>query len=102
MSISALIGISLLLVSISLFVYQIIVAFMDMGVSNEFNYENISLADLVDVSIVKWVEEAISSIYVQSVVETLLGMPLAILLFAGAILFFFIYAFSSERRIRKN
>lgn len=101
MSISALIGISLLILSISLFVYQIMIAFMDMGVSDEFNYENISLADLVDVSTVEWVE-GISSIYIQSVVETLLAMPLAILLFAGAIVFFFFHAFTSERRIRKG
>ena len=101
MSISALIGISLLLVSISLFVYQIMMAFMDMGVSNELNYENISLADLVDVSTTEWVE-GISSIYVQSIAETLLTMPLAILLFAGAVVFFFFHAFTSERRIRKS
>ena len=101
MSISALIGISLLLVSISLFVYQIMTAFMDMGVSDEFNYENISLGDLVDVSTLEWVER-ISSIYVQSVAETLLSMPLAILLFGGAILFFFVHAFTGEKRIRKG
>ena len=98
MSISALIGISLLILSISLFVYQIMIAFMDMGVSDEFNYENISLADLFDVS---WVD-GIPSIYVQSVAETLMTMPLAILLFAGAIVFFFFHAFTSERRIRKS
>lgn len=98
MSISALIGISLLILSISLFVYQIMIAFMDMGVSDEFNYENISLADLFDVS---WVD-GIPSIYVQSVAETLMKMPLAILLFAGAIVFFFFHAFTSERRIRKS
>ena len=101
MSISALIGISLLILSISLFVYQIMIPFMDMGVSDEFNYENISLADLGDASAIEWVED-ISSIYVQSVAETLLTMPLAILLFAGAIVFFFFHAFTSERRIRKS
>jgi hypothetical protein len=77
------------------------IAFMDMGASDEFNYENISLADLVDVSTVEWVE-GLSSINVQSVAETLLAMPLAILLFAGSIVFFFIHAFTSERRIRKR
>ena len=101
MSISALIGIALLLVSISLFAYQIMIALMDMGVSDEFNYENISIADLVDPSTMQWVDE-IPSIYVQSVAETLLTMPLAILLFAGAIVFFFFHALTSERRIRKS
>lgn len=101
MSISALIGIGLLLVSISLFVYQIMIAFMNMGVSDKFNYENICLADLVDPSTLERVD-GISSIYVQSVAETLLTMPLAILLFAGAIVFFFLHAFTSERRIRKG
>ena len=101
MSISALIGISLLLASISLFVYQVMIAFMDMGVSDAFNYENISLADLVDVSTMVWAD-GISSIYVQSVAETLLTMPLAILLFGGAVVLFFIHAFTSEKRIRKG
>lgn len=101
MSISALIGISLLILSISLFVYQVMMAFMDMGVSDEFNFENVTLADLVDVSTIERVE-GISSIYVQTVAETLIEMPLAILLFAGAIVFFFFHAFTNERRIRKS
>ena len=101
MSIAALIGIGLLLVSISLFVYQIMIAFMNMGVSDKFQYENISLADLVDASTLEWVD-GIPSIYVQSIAETLLTMPLAILLFAGAIVFFFVHALTSERRIRKG
>ncbi|MGD2096785.1 MAG: hypothetical protein PVG35_04345 [Desulfobacterales bacterium] len=74
---------------------------MNMGVSDKFNYENICLADLVDPSTLERVD-GISSIYVQSVAETLLTMPLAILLFAGAIVFFFLHAFTSERRIRKG
>jgi hypothetical protein len=77
------------------------IAFMNMGVSDKFNYENICLADLVDPSTLERVD-GISSIYVQSVAETLLTMPLAILLFAGAIVFFFLHAFTSERRIRKG
>ena len=101
MSISALIGISLLILSISLFVYQIMIAFMDMGASDNFNYENISLADLVDQSTIDWVD-GISSIYVQSIAETLLTMPLAILLFAAAIVFFLFHALTSERRNRKS
>ena len=101
MSISALIGMGLLLVSISLFVYQMMIALMNMGVSDKFDYENLCLADLVDPSALDWVD-GISSIYVQSVAETLLTMPLAILLFAGAIVFFFFHAFTSERRIRKG
>jgi hypothetical protein len=74
---------------------------MDMGASDDFNYENISLADLVDQSTIDWVD-GISSIYVQSVAEILLSMPLAILLFAGVIVFFFFHALTSERRIRKS
>ncbi len=100
MSIFALLGLILLLLSISLLVYQGMTAFMNMGASDEFRFENITLVDILDVSTVKWLE-GFSSVYVQSVAETLLSMPLAILLFAGAIIFFLIHAFTSEKRLRK-
>ena len=77
------------------------IALMNMGVSDKFDYANISLADLVDDSTLDWVD-GISSIYVQSIAETLLTMPLAILLFAVALAFFLLHAFTSERRIRKG
>ncbi len=76
-------------------------AFMDMGISDEFSYENIELADFLDASTVEWVD-GISSFFIQSMAETLLTMPLAILLFAGAILFFLIHTFTGDRRIRKT
>ena len=100
MSIFALLGIILLLLSISLFVYQGMTAFMDMGASDQFRFENITLVDILDVSTLKWVE-GFSSVYVQSIAETLLTMPLAILLFAGAIVCFLIHAFTSEKSLRK-
>ncbi len=90
-----------LLVSISLFVYQVMTAFMDMGTSDEFRFENITLADIIDDSTVEWID-GISQFYIQSVAETLITMPLAILMFAGAVLLFLIHAFTGEKRMRKT
>ena len=101
MSTFAFLGIILLVASILLFAYQVMTAFMQMGTSNEFTFENISLADILDVSAAEW-SDGISIIYLQGLAETLLTMPLAILLLAGAIFFFLIHAFTSEKQIRKK
>ena len=101
MSIFAWIGFLFLLLSISLFVYQVMTAFMGMGASDEFAFENITLTDILDVSTVESIE-GIPSIYLQSIAETLLALPLAILLFAVATLFFLIHSFTGKKRLRKR
>ncbi len=101
MSTFTFLGIILLVASILLFAYQAMTAFMEMGTSNEFKFENINLADILDVSAAEWSEE-ISIVYLQGLAETLLTMPLAILLLTGAIFFFLIHAFTSEKQIRKK
>jgi hypothetical protein len=101
MSIFAWIGSIFLLVSISLLVYQVMMAFMGMGVSDEFTFENITLTDLLDVSTVESIE-SIPSIYLHSIAETLLTLPLAILLLGVAVFFFLIHTFTGKRRIRKR
>ncbi|MGD1970827.1 MAG: hypothetical protein PVJ35_14485, partial [Desulfobacterales bacterium] len=78
MSIYAWIGFIFLLVSISLLVYQVMMAFINMGVSDDFTIENISLTDVLDVSTTESID-SISSIYLQSMAETLMTLPLAIL-----------------------
>lgn len=101
MSTFAFLGIIFLLAAILLFGYQAMVAFMGMGTSDKFVFENIRLADILDVSAPDW-SERFSSVYIQSLAETLLTMPLTILLLAAALLFFLIHAFTSEKQIRKS
>lgn len=101
MSTFSFLGILLLAASILLFAYQAMTAFMEMGTSNEFTFENIRLADILDVSASEW-SDRISIVYLQSLAETLLTIPLALLLLAGAIFFFLIHAFTSEKQIRNK
>ncbi len=101
MSIYAWIGFIFLLVSISLLVYQVMMAFMNMGVSDEFTIENITLTDVLDASTIESIDR-IPSIYLQSIAETLITLPLAILLFAVAIFFFLIHTFTGKKRLRKR
>ena len=101
MSIFAWIGFIFLLVSISLFVYQVMTAFMGMGPSDEFSFENIRLTDILDVSTVESID-SLPSIHLQSIAETLLTLPLAILLFAVAVFLFLIQTFTGKKRLRKN
>lgn len=101
MSTFAWIGFTFLLGSISLFVYQVMTALLEMGVSDKFVYVNIALADILDPSTIESIE-GIPSILLQSIAETLLTVPLAILLFAVAILFFLIHTFTGKKRIRKR
>jgi hypothetical protein len=76
-------------------------AFINMGVSDDFTIENISLTDVLDVSTTESID-SISSIYLQSMAETLMTLPLAILLFAVAIFFFLIHTFTGKKRLRKR
>ena len=76
-------------------------AFINMGVSDDFTIENISLTDVLDVSTIESID-SISSIYLQSMAETLMTLPLAILLFAVAIFFFLIHTFTGKKRLRKR
>ena len=101
MSTSSLLGIVFLIAAILLLAYQGMTAFMGMGTSNDFVFENIRLADFMDVEVDEG-GEGLSSVSLQSLKETLLTMPLAILLFAAAIFFFLVHAFTSERQIRKH
>jgi hypothetical protein len=101
MSTYALLGIIFLLGSISLFGYQILTAILEMGVSDEFKFENIRLTDILANSTLEWID-GFSNIYFQSIAETLLTMPFAILLFAAAILLFLMHTFTNKKRIRKS
>jgi len=93
------IGIILLVAAFILFGYQGIAAFLEMGTSDEFVYENISFVDILDEKYYSWID-SISSPSIQSIAETLIIAPLALWLLCGAVLCFLIHAFKGPKHIR--
>ncbi len=96
MSIFAAIGIILLVAAFILFGYQALSAFLEMGTTDEFVYENISLVDILDEKYYSWIY-SISSVSIQGIAETFINAPLALWLLCGAVLFLLIHAFKGER-----
>jgi ABC-type phosphate transport system permease subunit len=99
MSIFSAIGIILLASALVLFAYQGISAFLDMGTSDEFVYENVSFVDILDEEYFSWID-SISSTSIQSIAETLINAPVALWLLCGAVLCFLIHAFKGPKHIR--
>ena len=96
MTLFSLIGIILLISALVLFGYQGISAFLDMGTSDEFVYENVSFVDILDEGFFSWID-SISSPSVQSVAETLINAPIALWMLCVAVLCFLIHAFSGVK-----
>ena len=92
MSIFSLVGILLLILALVLFAYQGIQAFMEMGTSDEFVYENVSFVDVLDEGSFSWID-GISSPSIQSLAETLVNAPIALWMLCVAVLCFLIHAF---------
>ena len=92
MSIFSLLGIILLILALVLFGYQGISAFLDMGTSDDFVYENVSFVDILDKGFFSWVDR-ISSPSIQSLAETLVNAPIALWMLCVAVLCFLIHAF---------
>ena len=92
MSIFSLVGILLLIFALVLFAYQGIQAFMEMGTSDEFVYENVSFVDVLDEGSFSWID-GISSPSIQSLAETLVNAPIALWMLCVAVLCFLIHAF---------
>ena len=88
------IGSILLVSTFFLFAYQIITAFLGMGTSDEFVYKNIRLVDVLAEKYTDWID-SISFLPIQSIAETIITMPLALLLLFSSVLFFVIHAFKS-------
>jgi hypothetical protein len=88
------IGSILLVSAFLLFVYQVITAFLGMGTSDEFIYKNIRLMDVLDEKYINWIG-SISLISIQNIAETIITIPLALLLLFSSVLFFLINAFKS-------
>lgn len=86
------IGSILLVSTFLLFAYQVITAFLGMGTSDEFIYKNIRLVDVLAEKYTGWID-SISFLTIQNIAETIITMPLALLLLFGSVLFFLIHAF---------
>ena len=93
------IGIILLVLGVVIFGYQGLSAFLGMGASDEFVYENISLADILDEGSLSWID-GISSPSIQSLAETLVNMSIAVWMLGGALLCFLIHAFRGTKHIK--
>jgi len=88
------IGSILLVLAFLLFAYQVLAAFLGMGTSDEFVYKNIRLVDVLGENYIDWID-SISLLYIKSIAETIITMPLALLLLFCSVLFFIIHAFRS-------
>jgi hypothetical protein len=88
------IGSILLVSTFLLFGYQVITAFLGMGTSDEFIHKNIRLVDVLDEKYINWIG-SISLIPIQTIAETIITIPLALLLLFSSVLFFLIHAFKS-------
>jgi len=90
------IGIILFAFAGILFAYQVMAAFLGMGTSDDFVYENIRLEDIFAESSLNWIDD-ISLSAIQSLAKTVISMPLVVLLLGGAILFFLIHIFRGHK-----
>ena len=96
MSAFSTIGIILLVCAVILFAYQVMGAFLGMGTSDDFAYENINLENILSESFLDWVD-GISSATLQGLAYTVITMPLVLLLLSGALLFFLIHMFKGHK-----
>jgi hypothetical protein len=93
------IGIILLALGLVIFGYQGLSAFLGMGTSDEFVYENISFADILDEESIGWIDN-ISSTSIRSIAEILVYAPIALWMMGGALLCFLIHAFRGTKHIK--
>lgn len=92
------IGIFFLVCAVILFAYQVMSAFLGMGTSDSFSYENIRLEDFFSESSLEWVD-SISSANLQGAVHTVISLPLVVLLLFAAIFFFLIHMFRGHKKL---
>jgi hypothetical protein len=96
MSMFSAIGIILLAAAFILFGYQGLSAFLEMGVTDEFVYHNISIVDILDEKYYSWIY-SIPYVSIQGIFETFINAPLALWLLCGAVFFLLIHAFKGDR-----
>jgi hypothetical protein len=96
MSAFSTIGIIILVCAVILFAYQVLSAFLGMGTSDDFVYENINLENILSESFIDWVD-GISSATLQGLAYTVITMPLVLLLLCVALFFFLIHMIKGHK-----
>jgi hypothetical protein len=96
MAVFSTIGIILMVCAGILFAYQVMSALLGMGTSDDFVFENISLEDILGERVFDWID-GISMSAIQDLAETVVTMPLVVLMLCGAILFFIIHVFKGHK-----
>jgi hypothetical protein len=99
MSVFSLLGICFLVLGLALLGYQGLSAFLDMGTSDEFVYENIRLVDILGEGMFSWID-SISSPSIQGLAETLINAPAILWILGAALLCFIIHAYSGTKHIK--
>ena len=92
MSKSGIIGFLFLFGTFCLLCYQGIIAALGMEKAGEFIYKNLRLVDVLDGKYFNWID-SLQSIFVTSVAEFLITVPLFLFLLCFATIFFLIQAF---------
>ena len=98
MAVFSTIGIILMVCAGILFGYQVMSAFMGLGTSDSFEYENIKLEDFLSESSLEWIAE-LSSADLQGIAYTVITMPLVVWLLFGAMFFFLIHIFRGHKKL---
>jgi hypothetical protein len=96
MSTYTLIGLILLTSAILLFGYQVIDGLLDMGTSDDFVYQNVRFESVLGLGVQDWVD-GISSPAIKSFAETVISLPLVVVLLGGALLFFIFHMFRGHK-----
>ena len=96
MSTYTLIGLFLLAAAILLFGYQVMDGLLGMGASDDYVYENVRFEAVLGEGVQDWVD-GISSEAIKNFAETVIGLPLVVVLLAGALLFFIIHMFRGHK-----
>lgn len=87
MSSFTLIGLIFMSFAIILFAYQVMDGFLGMGTSDDYVYENIRFEAILGEGAQNWVE-GISFPAVRGFAETVISLPLVVVLLVAAVLFF--------------
>ena len=98
MAVFSTIGIILMVCAGILFAYQVMAAFLGMGTSDSFEYENIKPEDLLSESSLEWIAE-LSSANLQGIAYTVISLPLVVWLLFGAMFFFLIHMFRGHKKL---
>jgi hypothetical protein len=92
MSAFTLIGLILMACAILLFGYQAMDGLMSMGISDDFAYHNIRFEAILGEGAQDWVD-GISMPAIKDLAETVISLPLFVVLLGGAVLFFLLHMF---------